>query len=220
MHFQYAVATADPQNFYHKWNKCLLVSTLHCHGRTFLQTATKLPTASILLCDLNLPASYWTSILVQAVKMFLQGASLWQASSLCVSLEKGHELYGQRSRCTFSLTGTLSGNSPTPATWWARLILLVPLWDTSRLWGTNSSVTYVLTSWKILIGLPDTSCEPVYPAGSHKYQAALHFPFLQCPGELCFENVNSTNHVSTADTCDNESTELLKTKNFQRRTSC
>lgn len=60
--------------------------------------------------------------------------------------------------------------------------------STPRAWGMNSPVTHILTPWKILIGLPGTSCEPIYRAGSHKYQTALCFPFLQCPGNLCFGN--------------------------------
>lgn len=58
---------------------------------------------------------YFTSVLVQKVEMFLQGASLWQASSLLPSLEKVHELYRQRWGCTFSLSATLSGNSSYPS---------------------------------------------------------------------------------------------------------
>lgn len=163
---------------------------------------------------------YFTSVLVQKVETFLQGASVWQASSLLPSLEKAHEPMGRDEGVLSHCQPLFQATAPTPATWWAWTILLVPLWDTPRLWGMNSSVTYIVTSSKILIGLPDTSCETTYIAGSHRHQAVLHFPFLQCPGKLCFENFNSTNHTSTSDRCGNESTELLKTKNLQRKTLC
>lgn len=96
--------------------------------------------------------------------------------------------------------------------------------STPRAWGMNSPVTHILTPWKILIGLPGTSCEPIYRAGSHKYQTALCFPFLQCPGNLCFGNFlwmltasimhQQQRHVATrAQSCQ-------KQRTSQRNTPC
>lgn len=152
--------------------------------------------------------------------MFLQRFNFCQVSLLFLSPEKGHELFVSLQgdlRCTFSDTSSYSSEMIslrdfTGATVCHKLVC------TPRAWGMNSPVTHILTPWKVLIGLPGTSCEPIYLAGSHKYQTALCFPFLHCPGNLCFwnffVNVNSINHTSTAEACGNKNAELPNANNF------
>lgn len=98
--------------------------------------------------------------------------------------------------------------------------------STPRPCGMNSPVTHILTPWKTLIGLPGTSCEPIYLAGSHKYQTALCFPFLQCPGNLCFWNFlrmltasimhQQQRHVATrAQSCQKQRTSHQRNSSYQ-----
>lgn len=152
--------------------------------------------------------------------MFLQRFNLRQVSSLFLSPEKGHELFVSLQAditCTFSGTCSYSSEMISLRDF-TGAIVCHKLVCTPRAWGMNSPVTHILTPWKVLIGLPGTSCEPIYLAGSHKYQTALCFPFLQCPGNLCFwnffVNVNSINHASTEEACGNKSAELPNANNF------
>lgn len=122
--------------------------------------------------------------------MFLQRFNLCQASSLFLSREKGHELFVSLQahiRVTFSGTSSYSSEMIS-LRHFTGAIVCHKLVCTPRAWGISSPVTHILTPWKILIGLPGTSCEPIYLAGSHKYQTALCFPVLQCPGNFCFWN--------------------------------
>lgn len=121
---------------------------------------------------------------------------------------------------------TFSGKSSYPSDmislrYFTCAIVCHKLVSTPRAWGMNSPVTHILTPWKILIGLPGTSCEPIYLAGSRKYQTALCFPFLRCPGNLWFWNFlwmltasimhQQQRHVATrAQSC--QSKELLTKK--------
>lgn len=96
-------------------------------------------------------------------------------------------------RCTFWWMDTFSGKSSYPSgmislRYFTGATVCHKHVSTTRAGGMNSPVTHILTPWKTLILLPGTSCEPIYLAGSHKYQTALCFPFLWCPGNLCFWN--------------------------------
>lgn len=166
---------------------CMVMQDLLC----------KLPsTASILLCELNLHMSCLILILVQAIG---------NVSPKVLTCDKPHCFQVQKKgmnsfvslcldkRCTFWWMNTFSGKSSFPSgmislRYFTGATVCHKLVSTSRAGGMNSPVTHILTPCKTLIVLPGTSCEPIYLAGSRKYQTALCFPFLQCPGNLCFWN--------------------------------
>lgn len=123
--------------------------------------------------------------------MFLQRFNLCQFSSLFLSPEKGHELFVSLQadiRCTFSGTSSYSSETISLRYFTGASVPQTCLHTQSLRDEISCSVTHILTPWKVLIGLPGTSCEPIYLTGSHKYQTALCFPFLQCPGNLCYWN--------------------------------
>lgn len=85
--------------------------------------------------------------------------------------------------------GASSGSGSCPSgiislRYFTGAIVCHELASTPRAWGMDSPVTHTLTPWKIAIGFPGTSCEPIYHASSHKYHTTLCFPFLWSQGNL------------------------------------